>query len=251
MKCTYIFSLIVTSILVGSLTFVTGCKKSSDEENTPSNTVTDIDGNVYHTVTIGNQVWMVENLKTTKFNDGSVIPNLTDPKEWAKTTAPAYCWYDNSLGYKDSYGALYNWYAVSSGKLCPTGWRVPTLEDWETLSIFLGGEKVAGGKLKEEGTAHWQSPNEAATNSSGFTALAGGVRGVSIDYSTGSFYYDAGFGYIGRTGYWWSTTRIQSTDWFIFAELTYKKGDLDIDGREAFSYNALEKHGFSVRCIKN
>ncbi len=233
------------------LFLMVGCKKSSeDNNNPPANTVKDIDGNIYHTVTIGSQVWMVENLKTTKFNDGSLIPNLTDSKEWAMTTAPAYCWYDNSIGYKESYGALYNWYAVTSGKLCPSGWRVPTKEDWETLSIFLGGESVAGGKLKEAGTAHWKSPNDGATNSSGFTAFAGGARFVSIHLNWDGWYYSSGFDQVGAYGYWWSTSSGDPSDYKIYLELYYKDGEMDISAKR-LDYNAFEKFGQSVRCIKN
>jgi uncharacterized protein (TIGR02145 family) len=139
--------------------------------------VTDKDGNHYNAVRIGNQLWMVENLKTTKYSDGTAIPNITDGTTWAATTSPAYCWYDNDAStYKDTYGGLYNRYAVMTGKLCPIGWHVPTNEDWTTLGTYLGGNAVAGGKLKEAGTAHWLSPNVGATNESGFTGLPTGYR---------------------------------------------------------------------------
>ena len=108
--------------------------------------VVDIDGNVYHTVTIGTQVWMVENLKTTKYNDGTAIPLVTDNTAWGALTTPGYCWYNNdSATYKNTYGALYNWYAVNTGKLAPTGWHVPTDSEWTVLTTYLGGQSVAGG----------------------------------------------------------------------------------------------------------
>jgi len=142
-------------------------------------TVTDADGNVYHGVTIGAQVWTVENLKTTKYNDGTDIPLVTDGAAWDALdveTGGAYCWYNNDISNKDAYGAIYNFAAIKTGKLAPAGWHVPTMEEWQTLIDQLGGKDVAGGKLKEAGTTHWNSPNSDATNSSGFTALPGGFR---------------------------------------------------------------------------
>ena len=140
-------------------------------------TVSDADGNQYNTVTIGEQIWMASNLKTTRYNDGTGIPLVTINSEWTSHRTPAYCWYDNEEAtYKNVYGALYNWYAVNTGKLCPSGWHVPNIEEWRTLISYLGGKSVAGGKLKETGTVHWASPNAGATNETGFTALPGGYR---------------------------------------------------------------------------
>ena len=144
-------------------------------------TVTDIDSNVYHTVTIGTQVWMVENLKTTRYNDGQEIPLVTDTVSWENLTSPGYSWFNNDTVFKKSYGALYNWYTVNTGKLAPAGWHVPTLTEWNTLAAFLGGNTTAGGKMKSTGTIEsdtglWYSPNTNATNSSGFTAIPGGYR---------------------------------------------------------------------------
>ena len=142
---------------------------------TPSNTVTDIDGNVYHTVKIGTQVWMVENLKTTKYNDGTPIPLVTANSSWAILTTPGYCFYNNDANVnKATYGAMYNWYIVNTGKLCPAGWHVPIDAEWTTLTNYLGSENAAGGKLKEFGISHWVTPNDGTTNSSGFTALPAG-----------------------------------------------------------------------------
>jgi uncharacterized protein (TIGR02145 family) len=136
--------------------------------------VTDIDGNVYNTVTIGDQVWMAENLKTTKLNDGTSISNAIDNIAWASLSTPGYCWFINNRATYEIYGALYNWYAVYTDKLCPTGWHVPSNSEWTTLTDHLGGAEVAGGKLKESGSSHWASPNTGATNVTGFTALPGG-----------------------------------------------------------------------------
>ena len=110
--------------------------------------VTNIEGNVYKTVTIGSQVWMSENLKTTKLNDGTDIPSVTSNTEWAELSTPGYCYYDNSWSNALIYGALYNWHTVNTGKLCPTGWHVPTDEEWTTLITYLGGDTLVGGKLK-------------------------------------------------------------------------------------------------------
>jgi uncharacterized protein (TIGR02145 family) len=201
-------------------------------------TVSDIDGNVYNTVTIGTQVWMAENLKTTKYNDNSTIPLVNDASAWAALTTPAYCWYNNDAAtYKATYGACYNWYTVdvtsNGGKnVCPTGWHVPTDAEWATLTTYLGGESVAGGKLKEIGTTHWVTPNTGATNETGFTALPGGGR------------YDDGIcGNVGNYGYWWSSTEYSPTGaWFRGALYYYynvDRGSLD------------ERSGFSVRCLRD
>jgi uncharacterized protein (TIGR02145 family) len=195
--------------------------------------VMDIDGNIYTTVTIGTQTWLVENLKTTRFNDGSAIPLVSDLTTWNSTTTPAYCWcnYD-SVTYKNLYGALYNWYAVNTGKLAPIGWRVPSDLDWDTLITLLGGATVAGGKLKEAGIAHWASPNTGATNESGFSALPGGFSG----------------GQIGTWGVWWSSTESVSSGlaWdrnMSSSDATVKRGGM----YGPFPIN----DGFSVRCLLN
>ncbi|MFH1179552.1 MAG: FISUMP domain-containing protein, partial [Candidatus Bathyarchaeota archaeon] len=112
-------------------------------------TVTDIDGNVYRTITIGDQTWMMANLKTTRLNDGQEIPYVTDAREWATLSTPGYCWPNNDPSNKEDYVAMYNWYTVDTGRLAPVGWHVPSMEEWKTLSEYLGGDSVAGGKLKE------------------------------------------------------------------------------------------------------
>jgi uncharacterized protein (TIGR02145 family) len=156
-------------LIIMGLAFLDKCEK--DDE------ITDKDDNTYTAVTIGTQVWIIENLKTTKYNDGTTIPNITDNEVWANLTTPGYCWYDNDAStFKAIYGALYNWYAVNTGKLCPLGWHIPTRDDYTTLMLFLDTDGTwdnndAGGKLKETGTIHWLSPNIGATNESGFTAL--------------------------------------------------------------------------------
>jgi uncharacterized protein (TIGR02145 family) len=197
-----------------------------------SGTVTDSDGNVYHTVTIGTQTWMVENLKTTKYNDGNDIHYGTSG-EWADLTTAAFCWYNDSMSvYKEPYGALYNWYAVNTGMLCPAGWHVPSEAEWNTLVTYLGGEDVAGGKLKETGTTHWFDPNEGATNETGFTALPGGSR---YDYAT--------YNFINYFGYWWCTDPYDA-EYAWFRQI--------INNYSGVYSNSAYKHcGLSVRCIKN
>lgn len=167
---------------------------------------TDIDGNVYTSVNIGNQVWLVENLKTTKLNDGTPIQLVVDNTAWNQLTTLGYCWYSNDpLANKNTYGALYNWYAVNTGKLCPVGWHVPTdflndtsISEWQILQDYLDGRSLAAGRLKETGLSHWQTPNTAATNISKFTGLPGGFR------------TSAGFDSIFLTGFFWSSTKDDS-----------------------------------------
>jgi uncharacterized protein (TIGR02145 family)/uncharacterized repeat protein (TIGR02059 family) len=195
--------------------------------------ISDIDGNTYQTVTIGTQVWMAENLKTRYYNDGNPITNITDGTQWLNSTEGAYCWYNNDAGtYNSLYGTLYNWYAVNTGKLCPTGWSVPDEAQWTTLANFLGGYSIAGDKLKEAGTVHWQSPNTGASNESGFTALPGGYRFVG-----GSFYA------IGQGGLWWSSTEKSLETAFGL--------NLGSDNSSLNSYDYQKWMGFSVRCIKD
>jgi uncharacterized protein (TIGR02145 family) len=193
-------------------------------------TVTDIDGNVYNAITIGGQVWMKENLKTTQYNVGYQIPYITDDALWVSTTSPAYCWYNNDISNKDIYGALYNGYAIDTGLICPTGWHVPSDAEWTTLATYLGGVNVAGGKMKETGTTHWQSPNTGADNSSSFTGLPGGCR-----------YFNPVWIGIGSFGYWWSSTHNSTALWI--RRLSYGSSNID---RMNFGV-----YGFSVRCIKD
>ena len=177
--------------------------------------VTDHDGNVYNAIMIGTQCWIQLDLKTTSFNDGSAIQNVTVDSSWMALTSPGYCWYNDSVKYKTPYGALYNWYAVNTGKLCPAGWHVPSHDEWSTLeravctsstcltdfpmdtTTFGSRGTDEGGILKEAGTAHWYSPNTGTTNSSGFTALPVGQRTHTL-----SSYFEA----IHLYGIYWSVT---------------------------------------------
>lgn len=195
-----------------------------------SDFVKDIDGNSYDIIRIGNQWWMAENLKTTTYNDGTTIPNVSNDSEWKFLNTPAYCWYDNNISNKETYGALYNWYTVNTNKLCPEGWHIPTNEEWLILINYLGGSDLAGGKLKETGTTHWKSPNTGATNSSGFTALPGGYR-------------DDFFKSLGEGARFWSATE-SSANTATIKSLGY--------GHEVIASGQFYKNnGFSIRCIKN
>lgn len=192
-------------------------------------TLTDINGNIYKTVQIGSQTWMAENLRTTKYKDGKDIPYYPGISYWGGLTSDAYSWYNN-----DSivYGCLYNWYAVNTGKLCPTGWHVPTDFEWAQLTSFLGGEAVAGYKLKEKGTDHWPDPNSNATNETGFTALPGGYRS-----------YFGAFMNITNRGYWWSATQSSANDAFC-RSLRYSYDNIDKSASH-------KKSGFYIRCVKD
>lgn len=196
--------------------------------------VFDVDGNVYHRITIGSQIWLKENLKTTKYKNGDLIPNIPLNSAWANQSAGAYCNYNNNISNADIYGRLYNWYAVNDSRgLAPEGWRVASDSDWTLLTDFLGGESVAGGKLKEGGTTHWGTPNIGATNEVGFTALPGGYRTNSEGYTA-----------INAIGSWWTSTSSTATEaWArgIFNDAaTVDRGDY-----------YQKRMGFSVRCIKN
>jgi len=172
------WAIVISLILSVNLSTSLFCSKGNpvNNDNLVFGIMTDVDGNNYKTIKIGNQEWMAENLKTTKYKDGTSIPLFTAATPMANFTSPGYCWYNSdSATYRNSYGALYNWYAVNTGKLAPTGWHVPTEAEWNTLIAYLGGESVAGGKLKEAGTSHWSSPNTGATNEVGFSALPGGM----------------------------------------------------------------------------
>jgi uncharacterized protein (TIGR02145 family) len=196
-------------------------------------TVADIEGNIYHTVTIGKQVWMVENLKTTKYRNGDPIQNVTDNTAWSNLTTGAYCNYNNNSGKAKTYGRLYNWYAVNDSRnIAPTGWHVATDDEWTTLTTYLGYEELAGGKLKEIGTAHWKSPNKGATNKTGYTALPGGNR----------FWYGT-FENIGFNGNWWTSSEFDKFNaWYRLMN-----SSLCIVGRNSY----LKKNGFSVRCVRD
>lgn len=210
-----------------------------------STSISDIVGNIYKTVIIGSQMWMAENLKTTKYNNGSDVPNVTINSSWSALSTGAYCWYQNNYAtYGSVYGAMYNFYAINTGNLCPTGWHVPTDAEWCTLEQYVDptitcnstGDRGldGGGKLKETGTTHWASPNTGATNSSGFTARPGGFR-----WADGVFYD------IPWIGVFWTSTEYNSTNaWrrWVHSGLAGVTRDFN---------DSPKRNGNSVRCVKD
>ncbi|MDX9880831.1 MAG: fibrobacter succinogenes major paralogous domain-containing protein [Prolixibacteraceae bacterium] len=213
--------------------------------------VKDVDGNEYKTVKFGGQVWMAENLKTTKYSDGTAIANVTGDSTWAELTTPSYCWYNNDSAAYIKYGALYNWYATDATSnqnrnICPEGWHVPTDEDWKILALYLGnngyafeGERrdIAKAMAASSGwKAHDITGNvghdQASNNSSGFTALPGGYRN-----------FLGKFNYVGTYAYWWSSTESSgSKGWYRFIHSYYS-----YLGRNNFS----KQNGFCIRCLQD
>lgn len=199
-----------------------------------STLLTDIDGHTYPTVQICNQTWMAKNLDVARYRNGDIIPQVTNPTEWANLSTGAWCWYNNDSATNGSvYGRLYNWYAVNDPRgLAPTGWHVPSDGEWTTLTDCLGGTDIAGGKMKEEGTTHWNSPNTGATNEIGFNALPSGGRyesGEYIDINTGCNF--------------WSAT---STN---LANANYNY--LHTSSPAVMKYTYSKDRALSVRCIKD
>lgn len=185
-------------------------------------------------VKIGNQVWMCRNLDVDRYRNGDLIPEVKDQTEWVKLTTGAWCYYNNDTALGKIYGKLYNWYAVNDSRgLAPFGSHIPTDAEWTELTSYLGGEKIAGGKLKETGKVHWLSPNTGATNSSGFFALPGGWRNSAFGYFTD----------IGNSGYWWSASESNSTN------AMYRR--LFFDGATISRYSINKGNGYSVRCIRD
>jgi uncharacterized protein (TIGR02145 family) len=196
----------------------------------------------FPSITIGTQTWKTKNLDVATYSDGTPIPQVTDPTQWTNLTTGAWCYYNNDSVNGATYGKLYNWYAVAgihdtdpntpNKKLAPTGYHIPSDVEWTTLTNYLGGESVAGGKMKSTGTSLWNTPNTDATNSSGFTGLPGGYRD-----------YNGTFSAIGVYGSWWGSTEYYTTyAWSRF--LYYNDGSAN-RGR------SLKTFGFSVRCLRD
>lgn len=238
----------LTLLLLSCAVFIASCKKDDDNKNDGGGnnntsscsggqtTVTDIDGNVYNVVTIGNQCWMKENLKTTRYRNGDLIPLGLSDTQWENTNSGACDFYNNNAQYNNPYGKLYNGYAMADQRgLCPTGWHVASENDWNSMVNILGGDNIAGGKMKlvgdlQSGTGFWQAPNTGATNSSGFSGPPGGYRNPNGSYSQ-----------IGNQGYWWTPS---STNFGAIIFLEYNSGNATVGG-------AVPNVGFSVRCVKD
>ena len=226
----WIYPLAILGVLV---MLSSSCKKKDSSSNPAPTTVTDIDGNIYHTVAIGTQVWMVENLNVTHYRNGDPIAHVSDDVQWSNLTTGAYRNYNNNGANASTYGRLYNWYAINDGTfIAPSGWHLPSDAEWTTLSDYLGGETVAGGKLKEAGLEHWNTPNTGGTNTSGFTALGAGWC------DDGGFFSD-----FHDYEYWWSSTESSSGN-AQYRNVAYDYTDLNNNNRN-------KKSGLSVRCIKD
>jgi len=244
MKKNQTFSIHLLLSISVFLVFAISCKKDDDSGNNSTNgksnavfnsslfygAVTDQEGNVYKTITIGTQTWMAENLRATKYNDGTSIPNVNNNSDWSNLSTGAYCSYNNQTTIEPiaTYGYLYNWYTVNTGNLAPKGWHVATNNEWAILISYLGGI-YSGYKLKEKGTTHWDL-NDDATNESGFTALSIGHRTQTGEFSDLESIY-------------WSSTSLSS-------DYAKSRGLYDLTNQ---IYNDItdKRYGLSVRCIKD
>ena len=200
--------------------------------------ISDIDGNTYKTIYIGTQQWMAENLKTATYNNGTIIPNIVDANQWVNLTSGAWSFYNNDATNNTKHGKLYNWHTVSSTtngniNICPFGWHVPSYDEWNILNDYLGGNSLAGGKMKEVGTINWNTPNIDASNSSLFTALPGGFR------SGGNF------SSLGEFGIWWTSSDLFDN------KLNAQGFQLTNNTSYLQWFNSPKSQGFSIRCIKN
>jgi len=194
---------------------------------------TDIDGNIYSSVIIGDQKWLGENLVVTNYQNGEPIPTGFSNTEWSELSTGAYSYMADDPVYAEIFGNLYNWFAVDDSRgICPEGWHVPTDGEWQQMIDYLGGDDLAGGKLKEAGFAHWLEPNEGATNESGFTALPGGGRGSH-----------GGYGSFGNFGLFWTSTHNYGYGAWYQSLTSFGSGI-------SRSHLALEA-GHSVRCIQD
>jgi len=195
-------------------------------------TITDFDGNEYKTIKIGDQNWMAENLKTTHYNNGDEIPTGYSNSWWVQLETGAYGYYDDDPTHQVTYGNLYNWYTVDDSRdVCPDGYHVPTDEEYTILKDYLGGKLVAGGKMKEAGLDHWNSPNTGASNESGFSAFPAGYRANG----NGHYYGMGNFGY-----FWLSSETSGINAWYR---------SLDYNYSDVYRYNYVKQNGFSVRCL--
>ena len=220
-------------ILLLGIALIYGCSSSSDGNGNSTDT--------YETVQICNQAWMKINLNVTKYRNGDIIPQVTDATQWENLTTGAWCYYDNDPAKGAIYGKLYNWYAVNDPRgLAPVGFHIPSNAEWTTLTTCLGGTAAAGAKMKEIGDFHWLSPNQDATNSSGFTALPGGFR----EYDD-LFTFEFAFIGIRASGTWWSSSDSSTTN-AHYRYLNYVPGYVICD-----CSNGKKINGYSVRCIKN
>lgn len=225
------------------------CSKDDEKPENPTNnkttavfnsqltygSMTDQDGNTYKTITIGGQTWMAENLRTTKYRNGDSIVFVPESSKWKKLTTGAFCNFDNTFDIEivATNGRLYNGYAVSDSRnIAPTGWHVPTIEEWQTLITFLGGDTVAGKVLKEADTTHWESSSKTPTNESGFTALPSGYRTLNGEFLSLNFYSQ-----------WWSSSAVDNSKAYM-RSMHYFSNDIGFG-------NVSKNYGFSIRLVKD
>jgi len=236
------WSLLHLFIAIFALLLISSCEKEDDEITVTHSTVSDIEGNVYPTIRINNGLeWMAKNLKTTKYSNNTPITYPgNDNIAWSTTTQGAYAWYNNDVANKDAYGALYNGFAVTNtAGLCPTGWRIPTKEDFQDLIDILGGLGNAGAKLKSDLTEpaphpRWDLPNTGATNESGFSAVPSGIR-----------YGNGNFNYLGkRSDYWTSSPNLPYTDGLYFYNMHH-------DNKVVGVSTTIKNSAFAIRCVKD
>ena len=232
-----------TTTTASPTTTTTSTSSTTTTTTTASPTTTTTTTTGIPSVTIGTQVWMDRNLDVTTYQNGDVIPQVTDPTAWAGLTTGAWCYLNNDPTYGPIYGKLYNWFAVNDPRgLSPVGYHVPSLVEYTTLSDYLGGDLVAGGALKEAGFAHWNSPNTGATNSSGWTGLPGYTR-----LSNGTF----GALVLNTFGYWWTSSQNSpGNSYYVWLYTNYEAFVGVPPSSPAGSY-LDPKYGFSVRCLQN
>jgi len=223
----------ISLAVIAMITLFSSCKK----EAAPDTAIKDADGNIYTEIKIGTQTWLLENLNTTRFRNGDLIPVITDSAQWNNRTAAAVCDYDNIAEYGNSEGRLYNWYAaVDERNICPVGYHIPSAEELNTLVNFLGGSAIAGDKLKNTGTVYWSAPNTGATNQSGFTANAIGIR------HAGNFIHRL------LLGCYWATTMNPNPTMSNYAYyLHLQNGTSTADVSPFFE----KQMGLAIRCIKD
>jgi len=223
-----------------------GCSTQNPNPiNNSNNSVTDIDGNIYPTVQMCNQVWTAKNLNVSHYRNGDVIPQVTDSITWANLTTGAWCYYENNTSNGLIYGKLYNWYAVNDPRgLAPIGYHIPSDMEWNVVINCLGGGNSAAGYMKEVSFIHWGNPGNGyngGNNSSGFTALPGGFR-LDSSYELGNMLYGV-FDNVQTGGFWWTSTDTNSPSAWVY-DMAFES-----DGIER--YDAGKAWGFSVRCVKN
>ncbi|WP_395048653.1 fibrobacter succinogenes major paralogous domain-containing protein [Flavobacterium sp.] len=229
-------TILILVLTISSVLFL-GCSSSGSDSNPNDNNnntlpVSDIDGNIYNVIQIGSKTWMQKNLNVSKYRNGDIIPQITDPTQWKNTTTGAWCYYKNDINNGQIYGKLYNWYAVNDPRgLSPQGWHISSNDEWVVLIGYLGGDMLAGYTMKELGVTHWSATTPETTNSSGFMGLPGGFSSYGA------------FSGIGLTGWWWTSS--QETNLYAYMHtLYYAHGKVPTSTFE-------KRYGMSVRCIRN